>query len=121
MEYATYNGAETIDIANRQKGVGTVKRWVYVAIGGLLGAAASVVYNYLFGPAPETTFDKSYQSRLDWALAEGEKAAASREAELRAQFEAAKQPRPPAPPVGESPEVSRKDAKAQRKEKDKEG
>jgi hypothetical protein len=67
-----------------------MNRWGYVAIAGVIGAAAGVIYNYLFAPAPETTFDGSYQSRLDWALAEGEKAAALREVELRAEFEAAK-------------------------------
>jgi hypothetical protein len=73
-----------------------MKRWVFAIIGGAVGTAAAVVYNYLFGPAPKTTFDQSYHSRLDWALAEGEKAADAREAELRAQLEAAKQPKPPA-------------------------
>ena len=95
-----------------------MKRWAYVAIGGLVGAAASVVYNYLFGPAPGTTFDQHYQSRLDWALAAGEQAAAQREAELRAQFEAAKLPRPPAPPeIAEVAEVSRQDAKDAKRRK----
>jgi hypothetical protein len=67
-----------------------VNKWGTLAIAGIVGAAASAVYNYLFAPAAETTFDGSYQSRLDWALAEGEKAAALREQELRAEFEAAK-------------------------------
>lgn len=68
-----------------------MNKWGYVAIAGIVGAAASAIYNYLFAPAPETRFDGSYQSRLDWAVAEGEKAAAQREVELRAEFEAAKQ------------------------------
>jgi len=72
-----------------------MNRWGYIAIIGLAGAGIATVYNYLFGPAPETTFDGSYQSRLDWALAEGEKAAKVRELELRAEFEAAKLPAPP--------------------------
>jgi hypothetical protein len=77
-----------------------MNKWGYIAIVGLVGAAAGAIYNYLFAPAPETTFDGSYQSRLDWAVAEGEKAAALRELELRAEFEAAKQPPPelPLPP-----------------------
>jgi hypothetical protein len=77
-----------------------VNKWGYLAIAALAGAAAGAVYNYLFAPAAETTFDGSYQSRLDWALAEGEKAAARREQELRAEFEASKRPMPalPAPP-----------------------
>ena len=75
-----------------------MNRWGYVAIAGIIGAAAASVYNYLFAPAPETTFDGTYQSRLDWALAEGDKAAALREQELRAEFEAAKSPLPTLPP-----------------------
>jgi hypothetical protein len=75
-----------------------VNKWGYIAIASLVGAAAAAVYNYLFAPAPATTFDGSYQSRLDWALAEGEKAAALRELELRSEFEAAKVEPPPLPP-----------------------
>ena len=80
-----------------------MNKWGYFAIAGIVGAAAGAIYNYLFAPAPETTFDGSYQSRLDWALAEGEKAAALRELELRAEFEAAKKsiltlPLPPSIP-----------------------
>lgn len=78
-----------------------MNRWGYFAIAGIVGAAAGAIYNYLFAPAPETTFDASYQSRLDWALAEGEKAAAQRELELRAEFEAAKRT-PPALPLSPS-------------------
>lgn len=80
-----------------------MRKWIYFAAGGALGAAASVVVNYLFAPAPETRFDETYQSRLDWALEAGENAADAREAALRAQFEAAKQPRPRAPDL--PPEV----------------
>jgi hypothetical protein len=77
-----------------------VNKWGTLAIAGIIGAAASAVYNYLFAPAAETTFDGSYQSRLDWALAEGEKAAALREQELRAEFEVAKRSLPvPIPPA----------------------
>ena len=75
-----------------------MNKWSYVAIAGVLGATAGAIYNYLFAPAPTTTFDGSYQSRLDWAIAEGEKAAALRELELRAAFEAAKSPPPMLPP-----------------------
>lgn len=71
-----------------------MNRWGYIVIAGIMGAAAASVYNYLFAPASETTFDGTYQSRLDWALAEGDKAAALREQELRAEFEAAKSPSP---------------------------
>ncbi len=82
-----------------------MNKWGYIAIIGIVGAAASTVYNYLFGPAPETKFDGSYQSRLDWALAEGEKAAAQRELEMRAEFEAASRARPalPTPPPNPLP------------------
>lgn len=75
--------------------------WVVAVVGGVIGLAASALYTYLFAPAPETTLDGRYQSRWDWALAEGEKAAAAREAELRAQFERAKLP-PPKPATTES-------------------
>jgi hypothetical protein len=75
-----------------------MNKWGYVAIAGIVGAAAGAVYNYLFAPAPETTFDGSYQSRLDWAIAEGENAAAARTIELRAEFEANKRSRPALPP-----------------------
>ncbi len=56
--------------------------------------SAGAIYNSLFAIAPETTFDRSYLSRLDLSLAEGEKTAALRELELRAEFEAAKGPLP---------------------------
>lgn len=71
--------------------------WIVGAVGAAIGVAASALYNYLFAPAPETKLDGSYRSRLDWALAEGERAAAAREAELRAQFEQAKLAPPPKP------------------------
>ena len=74
-----------------------MNKWGYIAIAGAIGVAASALYNYLYAPAPETTFDGSYQSRLDWAMAEGEKAAAQRALELRAEFEAAKRPHPSLP------------------------
>ena len=63
-------------------------------IGTLLGTAVGVLTAYLFAPAKETGFDQTYRSRLGHALDEGRKAAADREAELRQEFIAAKQPRP---------------------------
>ena len=68
--------------------------------GTAVGLAASAVFLYLFAPARGTTFDEKYRSRLDWALEEGEKAAAEKELALRLEFEAAKQskPSPPAAP-----------------------
>lgn len=71
-----------------------MNRWIAAAIGSAIGLAAGALYNYLFAPAPGTTLDGRYQSRLDWALAEGERAAVAREAELRAELAAAKQPKP---------------------------
>lgn len=86
-----------------------MNRWGTIAVAGLLGAAAGAIYNYLFAPAPETRFDGSYRSRLDWALAEGEKAATLRELELRAELEAARRthpaPLPPSIPTN-SPEIN---------------
>jgi hypothetical protein len=59
---------------------------VGLAIGALIGAATGAVASYIFGPAQNTTFDENYHSRVDWALEEGERAAAEREAELRLHF-----------------------------------
>lgn len=81
-----------------------MNKWGIVAIATAAGAAVSLVYNYLFAPAPETKFDGSYQSRLDWALTEGERAAAQREIELRTEFEAAKQSKPALPPPPSIPD-----------------
>jgi hypothetical protein len=82
-----------------------MNKWMAIAISTAVGAGVSLVYNYLFAPAPETKFDGSYQSRLDWALTEGERAAAQRELELRAEFEAAKHPRPALLPPPDEPLV----------------
>ena len=79
-----------------------MNKWGYIVVAGAIGALAGAVYNYLFAPAPATTFDGAYQSRLDWAIAEGDKAAAQRELELRAEFEAAKHPRPALPTANAS-------------------
>lgn len=66
----------------------------WALVGVAVGALAGVVVNYVFGPAPEASFDQRYQSRLDFALSEGKRAAAEHEAELRSQFIAARQRRP---------------------------
>jgi gas vesicle protein len=65
-------------------------------IGGIVGATAGAVANYLFSPARGTEFDQTYRSRWDKALEEGQQAAEAREAELRRQLAAAKQFRPQA-------------------------
>jgi hypothetical protein len=72
---------------------------VSFAVGAAAGLATSAVFHYLFAPASETARDENYRSRLDWALAEGEKAAAEKERALRLELEAAKQPKPVTPPV----------------------
>jgi gas vesicle protein len=60
-------------------------------VGMMAGAAVGALFTYIFAPAKETTFDAHYLSRWDWAVAEGDKAAAARELELRQEFEMAKQ------------------------------
>jgi gas vesicle protein len=62
-------------------------------IGALLGAAAGMAISYLFGPANDTTYDKGYQSRVDKALSDGQRAADEAEASLRRQFEEGKRPK----------------------------
>ncbi|MBX2998434.1 MAG: hypothetical protein KF893_07970 [Caldilineaceae bacterium] len=63
---------------------------VSFVLGTIVGAAAGALVGYIFAPARNTSFDKSYRSRMDKALAEGNKAAAEREAELRREFERSK-------------------------------
>lgn len=75
----------------------------YLIIGALVGAAAGVVVNYLFGPANGTTFDAGYRSRLDAALEAGDRAADARELELRARFIEAKRGKPSLPDVSSNP------------------
>ncbi|NJN83914.1 MAG: hypothetical protein HC802_17645 [Caldilineaceae bacterium] len=45
-------------------------------LGILAGVTSTAVLTYLFGPAKNVEFNERYRSRLDWALAEGDKAAA---------------------------------------------
>jgi len=68
-------------------------------VGATLGVVAATALTYLFGPARETTFDQSYRSRWDQALADGQQAALEHEAMLRQQLAAAKQARPALPDV----------------------
>jgi hypothetical protein len=55
-------------------------------LGAAIGAVVSATLYYLFGPAGDTSFDQRYQSRIDYALAEGKRAETEREAELRRQL-----------------------------------
>ena len=61
-----------------------------ILLGFLLGFAAGMVLNYLFGPAEETAYDHTYRSRWDKALDDGARAADEREAELLEQLQAVK-------------------------------
>lgn len=68
---------------------------VSFVLGAIVGAAAGALVGYIVAPSRNTSFDRSYRSRLDKALAEGNKAAAEREAELRRDFEQSKRRRTP--------------------------
>lgn len=68
---------------------------VNLFLGTVVGIAVGLAVGYVLAPARNTSFDRSYQSRLDKALDEGRKAAEQREAELRAEFERAKRLRKP--------------------------
>ena len=59
-------------------------------VGTLIGTALGAVVAYLFGPAQNTRYDASYQSRLDRALDEGRQAEIERAEELRQEFAQAK-------------------------------
>lgn len=63
-----------------------MSRGTFLIIGAAIGAAAAMALNYFLGPAPETTYDAGYRSRLDFALDEGRRAAAERDKELRLQI-----------------------------------
>ncbi len=79
-----------------------MKNSTAIIIGAAIGVAAALTFNYIFGPAPGAQFDAAYQSRLDRALSEGDRAAREHEAKLRREFEEAKR-RPPAPPFSPAP------------------
>lgn len=64
-----------------------MNRTTYLFIGAAAGAALAAALHYFLGPAPGTTYDANYRSRLDWALEEGRRAATAREQELRQQLE----------------------------------
>jgi len=59
-------------------------------VGAAIGAVAAFAYNWLLGPATGATYDADYTSRLDHARAEGERAAAEKEAELTTQYTVAR-------------------------------
>jgi hypothetical protein len=59
----------------------------YLLLGAAVGAAVAFTINYFFGPTAATTYDENYRSRLDYALAEGKRAAAAREAQLRGELQ----------------------------------
>ena len=75
----------------------------YLLIGAVASAAVAMVYHYFFGPAPKTTYDENYRSRLDYALDEGERAALAQQARLQRQFEEYKQRPANATPPGNLP------------------
>lgn len=59
-------------------------------VGTLIGVAVGAAVAYLFGPAQNTRFDATYQSRLDRALDEGRLAEEAKAEELRREFAQAK-------------------------------
>lgn len=79
---------------------------VSFAVGAVAGLASSAVFLYLFAPASDASgpstrgasIDEDYRSRLDQALEEGRRAAAEREAALRAELAAAKKQTKALPP-----------------------
>lgn len=58
----------------------------FLLLGAAIGAGIAVALNYFLGPAPGTTYDANYRSRLDFALDEGQRAAREREDQLRQQI-----------------------------------
>lgn len=66
-------------------------------VGTTIGVVMATVVTYLFGPARETSFDQTYRSRWDQALADGKQAALEHETLLRQQLAVAKQARPSLP------------------------
>ena len=63
-----------------------MSRGTYLLIGTAIGVGIALALNYFLGPAPGTTYDANYRSRLDFALDEGQRAAHAREDELRQQI-----------------------------------
>lgn len=63
-----------------------MSRGSFLLLGAAIGAGIAMALNYFLGPAPGTTYDANYRSRLDFALDEGRRAALEREQELRQQI-----------------------------------
>lgn len=63
-----------------------MSRGSFLLLGAAIGAGIAVALNYFLGPAPGTTYDANYRSRLDFALDEGRRASLDREDELRRQI-----------------------------------
>jgi hypothetical protein len=86
----------------------SMNKWTSALVGAIVGAGASTLFLYLFAPARGTSFDEKYQSRLDWALAEGDKAAKEREQELLHELDEARNPKPSSSPLPDlqAPEAS---------------
>jgi hypothetical protein len=64
----------------------------YLLLGAAFGAAVAFTINYFFGPTDAATYDAQYRSRLDYALDEGQRAAAARETQLRGELQALRLP-----------------------------
>jgi hypothetical protein len=69
-----------------------VGRSGYLLLGAAFGAAVAFTINYFFGPTDAATYDEHYRSRLDYALDEGQRAAATREAQLRGELQTLRLP-----------------------------
>ncbi len=67
-------------------------KWAGLAFSVVIGMACGWLLGHVLGPAAETRYDTSYQSRLDRAQAEGRRAAQERQAELWQEFEQKRQP-----------------------------
>jgi hypothetical protein len=72
-----------------------VGKSAYLLLGAAFGAAVALVVNYFLGPTDAATYDEHYRSRLDFALEEGKRAAAAREAEMRTEMQTLRLPAAP--------------------------
>ncbi len=90
-----------------------MNKWTSALIGAVTGLATGAVYLYLFAPARGTTFDENYQSRLDWALAEGKKAGDERQRELFDELQQARISPPEYPKADHSTDLSSGSKKAE--------